>query len=97
MKKTVRRPMLTIPRAGVKMHMEHLLEAQARADVMIMNAAAVAGEITVPHGRGVSHHALIAGHRPHLLHLGRQRSPSSNLAKLKVGKIQLLVKDVNNI
>lgn len=60
-------------------------EAQALADIKTVSEAAAAGEITVPHGRGASHHVLIADHKPRPLHLGLPRSPLSSPAKMKVG------------
>lgn len=96
-KKTVMRMMVTSTTVVVvaKVPTEVRVEAQALAGDMNVSVATAGGGITVPHGRGASHHALIADLKPLLLHPGLPRSPLWSLAKMKVEMHRLSIRKQN--
>lgn len=68
-----RMDMTTIVVVVAKVPMEE--QAEALAGVLIVSVATAAGGIIVPRGKGASHRALIADHKPPLRHPGLPRSP----------------------
>lgn len=69
------------------------VEARAVVDDTIVSAAAVEDGITVPHGKGAFHHALIDVHKPPLLLAGLPRSHLSSRGKMKVSNIMSALHD----